>query len=173
MNGCEYKRNTLLVIQWKWRAITTRRKAWFHLHMSRILFAATQLDDIGHDQTIIWGSYFQVTWMLTDKLKLNDEKTELMLMGTKQQLSKANIDCFTVGSIDIAPITVARNLGTRFDSNLNLPEQIHKTCKSGFFHLYSIRHIRKVCTNFGPCFYYWSYRLLQQPSIWFTLCSST
>ena len=72
------------------------------------------------------------TWMLTDKLKLNENKTEVMLIGTKQQLSKVNIDSLTVGSIDIAPVTVARNLGTWFDSNLNLQEQIHKTCKSGF-----------------------------------------
>ena len=57
------------------------------------------------------------TWMLTDKLKLNDDKTEFMLIGTKQQLSKVNIDCLTVGSIDVAPVTVARNLGTWFDSN--------------------------------------------------------
>ena len=35
------------------------------------------------------------TWMLTDKLKLNDDKTEFMLIGTKQQLSKVNIDCLT------------------------------------------------------------------------------
>ena len=40
-------------------------------------------------------------------------------------------------SIDVAPITVARNLGTWFGSKLNLQEQIHKTCKSGFFHLYN------------------------------------
>ncbi|CAH3117191.1 unnamed protein product [Porites lobata] len=33
--------------------------------------------------------------MLTDKLKLNDDKTEFMLIGTKQQLSKVNIDCLT------------------------------------------------------------------------------
>ena len=72
------------------------------------------------------------TWMLTDKLKLNDNKTEVMLIGTKQQLSKVNINSLTVASIDIAPVTVARNLGTLFDSNLNLQEQIHKTCKSGF-----------------------------------------
>ena len=51
-------------------------------------------------------------WMLKDKLKLNDDKTEFMLIGTKQQLSKVNIDCLTVGSIDVAPVTVARNLGT-------------------------------------------------------------
>ena len=75
-------------------------------------------------------------WVLMDKLKLNDDKTEFMLIGTKQQLSKVNIDSLTVGSIDVAPVSEARNLGTWFDSNLNLQEQIHKTCKSGFFHLY-------------------------------------
>ena len=74
-------------------------------------------------------------WMLTDKLKLNDDKTEFMLIGAKQQLSKVNSDTLTVGSIGFAPVTVARNLGTFFDSNLNLQGQIHKTCKSGFFHL--------------------------------------
>ena len=87
------------------------------------------------------------TWMLTDKLKLNDDKTEFMLTGTKQQLSKVNIDYLTVGSIDVVPVTVARNLGTWFDSKLNLQEQIHKTCKSGFFHLYNIRRIRKYLSQ--------------------------
>ncbi len=28
------------------------------------------------------------TWMIVDKLKLNDGKTEFMVIGTKQQLSK-------------------------------------------------------------------------------------
>ena len=74
------------------------------------------------------------TWMLTDKLILNDDKTEFMLIGTKLQLSKVNIDSHTVGSIDVAPVIVARNLGAWFYSNLNLQEQIHKFCKSGFFH---------------------------------------
>ena len=36
------------------------------------------------------------TRMLTDKLKLNDDKTEFMLIGTKQQLSKVNIYSLTV-----------------------------------------------------------------------------
>ena len=63
------------------------------------------------------------------------------------QLSKVNIDSLTVGSIDVAPVTVARNLGTQFDSNLNLQEEIHKTCKSGFFHLYNIRRIRKYLSQ--------------------------
>ena len=73
--------------------------------------------------------------MLTDKpVKLNDDKTESMLIGAKQQLSKVNIDSLTVGSVDVAPVTVT-NLTTWFDSNLNLQAQIHKTCKSGFLSL--------------------------------------
>ena len=65
------------------------------------------------------------TWMLTDKLILNDDKTEFMLIGTKLQLSKVNFDSLIVGSNDVAPVIVARNLGTWFYSNLNLQEQIH------------------------------------------------
>ena len=82
-------------------------------------------------------------WMLTDKLKLNDDKTEFMLIGAKEQLSKVNIDSLSVGSIQFAPVTVVRNLETWFHSDLNLQEQILKTCKSGFSHLYNIRRIRK------------------------------
>ena len=52
------------------------------------------------------------TWMPTDKLKLNDDKTEFLLIGKKRQLSKVNIDSLAVGSIDFAPVPVVRNLGT-------------------------------------------------------------
>ena len=31
-------------------------------------------------------------WMVTDKLKLNDEKTEFLIIGTRQQLSKVHIE---------------------------------------------------------------------------------
>lgn len=37
-------------------------------------------------------------WMITDKLKLNDGKTELMLIGTKQQLAKINVGGLCTGS---------------------------------------------------------------------------
>lgn len=38
-----------------------------------------------------------------------------------------NIDGLVIGTIDVAAISVARNLGTWFDFNLNLQEQIHIT----------------------------------------------
>ena len=36
-------------------------------------------------------------WMQVDKLKLNENKTEVMLIGTRQQLSKVNLRALTVG----------------------------------------------------------------------------
>ena len=40
------------------RAIARRRKAWFHLRMSRLVFAAKQLNDIAHEHTIICRQLF-------------------------------------------------------------------------------------------------------------------
>ena len=35
-------------------------------------------------------------WMIEDRLMLNDDKTELMLIGTRQQLQKVNVNDITV-----------------------------------------------------------------------------
>ena len=100
-------------------------------------------------RSLSWNAVHRtfVRGCLRISLNLMMTKLSSCQIGTKQQLSKVNIDCLTVGSIDVAPVTVARNLGTWFDSNLNLQEQIHKTCKSGFFHLYNIRRIRKYLSQ--------------------------
>ena len=60
------------------------------------------------------------------------------VVGTKQQHSKV-----IIGNVDVTPVSVARNLGTWFDFNLNLQEQFNKTCKCEFFRLYNMRRIRK------------------------------
>ena len=36
-------------------------------------------------------------WMIEDRLMLNDDNTELMLIGTRQQLQKVNLNDITVG----------------------------------------------------------------------------
>lgn len=78
-------------------------------------------------------------WMLTDKLRLNDEKMEFMCNCTKQQHSKV-----IIGNVDVTPVSVARNLGTWFDFNLNLQEHFDKTCKYKFFHLYNMRVFKSI-----------------------------
>ena len=82
-------------------------------------------------------------WMTCSKLKMNDGKTEFMITGTRQQLSKQSINHLTVGTSSIEPSSSVRNLGTISDTNLSSDKQIASTCKSSFYYLYDIRKIRK------------------------------
>ena len=57
--------------------------------------------------------------MITDKLKLNKSKTEFMIIGTQQQLSKINRITLLVGRDRVESVTEARNLGVLCDCNFN------------------------------------------------------
>ena len=82
-------------------------------------------------------------WMVTDKLKLNDSKTEFLIIGTKQQLRKINNNKLSVGDSFIESVTTARNLGVTFDENMALLPHINNVCKNAFYYIYNIRRIRK------------------------------
>ena len=49
--------------------------------------------------------------MVSDRLLLNDEMTEFLLIGTRQQLSKFAPLPLRVGTMDIEPGNCIRNLG--------------------------------------------------------------
>ena len=42
---------------------------------------------------------------------LNDDKTELLLVGSRKQLSKVSIDGVRVGDNNVSPSASVRNLG--------------------------------------------------------------
>ena len=86
-------------------------------------------------------------WMRENKLLLNEEKTEFLLIGTKQQLAKVYIGCIKVGKVNIAPHSPVKNLGVWCDSNLSMVNRITKTCSAAFYYLYNIRRIRKYLTK--------------------------
>ncbi len=46
--------------------------------------------------------------MLADELKLNDDKTELIIIGTRQQLAKVSIDSLLIRDEIIAPSSGVR-----------------------------------------------------------------
>ena len=57
-------------------------------------------------------------------IKLNDEKTELLIIGTPQQIDKVVITHIRVGNTNIYPVPVARNLGSWFDANISMTDHI-------------------------------------------------
>ena len=82
--------------------------------------------------------------MKLDKLKLNSDKTEIILVGTRPQLDKRRFDQLKVGDIEVPVATTAvRNLGAWFDCNLSMSTHTNKTCQSVYYQLHNIRQIRK------------------------------
>ena len=82
--------------------------------------------------------------MIKEKLCLNDDKTEFIIIGTRQQMTKVNIASLCLGDANIALI---KNLGSWFDENMTMVTHINKLCKAASFNLYNIRRIRKYLTS--------------------------
>ena len=81
--------------------------------------------------------------MKHDKVLLNDEKTEFLVIGTRQQLSKVNISSITMGNSDMMKSSVVRNLGSSIDDKLSMNFHINKVCNVSFYYLHNIRRTRK------------------------------
>ena len=64
--------------------------------------------------------------MLTNCLKVNDDKTEFLIIGTPQQLAKIDVNSLRVGNSSVTSATSVRNLGVQFDPNLIENEASHK-----------------------------------------------
>ena len=47
------------------------------------------------------------SWMFTDSLKLNDDKSEFLIIGTPQQLAKIDIGSIRVGNCNVSTATSA------------------------------------------------------------------
>lgn len=71
-------------------------------------------------------------WMANHQLMLNDGKTEFLIIGSRQQLAKVNIDNIQVGSSEIKPASSVRNLGAWFDSSMTMNVHIGKVCSKAF-----------------------------------------
>ena len=78
-------------------------------------------------------------WMRESQLMLSDDKTEFLIIGTRQQLTKVSIQSIKIGQTEVSPVASARNLGTWFDTFLDMGTHITKTCSSAFYYLYLSR----------------------------------
>ena len=83
------------------------------------------------------------TWMRRNFLKLNDDKTEVLLIGSRQQLSKIALPGVTVGESLIAPATAVRDLGAVFDSHMTMVPHVNALSQSARYHIRNIGKIRR------------------------------
>jgi hypothetical protein len=86
-------------------------------------------------------------WMKENKLKLNEEKTEVIAICHPRQRHKLKDCTIHVGSAVITPAPTARNLGVMFDQDMSLAHQVTSICRSANYHLRNIGKIRKYLTK--------------------------
>ena len=83
-------------------------------------------------------------------LKLNNSETEYLIVGSKHQMSKTDIDYIVIRDSHIAPSSKARNrgnLGVIFESDMSPKFQISLTLKCTYSEIRNIGKIRKYLTK--------------------------
>ena len=88
-------------------------------------------------------------WMTLNLLKLNDNKTEFILFGTRQQLSKLNTIpvSIVIGDTMVHPVEMVRNLGYTMDKLLENTAHINKTVSTTYCQIKNIQKIRSKLDN--------------------------
>ena len=83
-------------------------------------------------------------WMTNNLLRLNDDKTELIVITTHSNTSQNQHIGINIDDSLITPSSgPPRNLGALFDSTCSLHDHVSKICKRINYDLYSIGKIRK------------------------------
>ena len=93
------------------------------------------------------------TWFTHNGLCLNPLKSEVLFLGTRQQL-KGEAGNLTAVNITGCQIKLAENiksLGVILDNELSLDDHIQKICQSAQFHIRALRHIRQSLTSETAC----------------------
>jgi hypothetical protein len=82
-------------------------------------------------------------WMSHSKLKLNDDKTELLVISSSRKHPNLTENSIKIGDCSILPSKTAKTLGVVLDDSLKLDSHISSVAKNCHFHLRNIGKIRK------------------------------
>jgi len=82
--------------------------------------------------------------MASNRLQLNVAKTEFMWLSTFRRHDLMPADHLRVGSVSVAPVTSARNIGVYVDSVLSMRQHVARVTSSCFSVLRQIRTIKRA-----------------------------
>ena len=86
-------------------------------------------------------------WMLSNKLKLNDEKTEAMLVGSRQAINLTEAESTQIDGKNILFNPHVKNLGVFLDNTLSMKQHISHLCRSAYLAMRQIASTRRYMTE--------------------------
>ena len=84
------------------------------------------------------------SWLSRNRLSLNPSKTEFLIVGSKCQREKLNLNSFTFCGSDVPCVSSVKNLGVTFEPDLSFDKHISLVCKSSYFNIRQIRQFSSV-----------------------------
>ena len=81
--------------------------------------------------------------MSANRLKLNTDKTQFILLGTRQQLVKVKCKSISLDGVDIPFSDEITCLGVVFDNELKFSTHIKRLAGKCFYHLRQMRSLRR------------------------------
>ena len=88
-------------------------------------------------------------WMITNKLKINDSKTEFIVFRSPQLKCDLSGLSVNVGESMLTRSSKVRDLGVIFDQFLNFDDHITDICRSTRFHIRNIGKIMNLLSYDG------------------------
>ena len=110
-----------------------------YIEISDVLDAKEMILSLLHDIKI---------WMLRRKLKLNDGKTEIVIIkgGLRSNL-EAEFGSLDIGGVQLYPSVSVKNLGVVLDSNLNFKHHVNSLVKNCNFHIRNLYAVRRYLSK--------------------------
>ena len=88
-----------------------------------------------------------LSWMNSNKLKLNPEKTEAMISGSRHRLQQTPSSTMSVNGTSISYLPSVKYLGVTLDCSLTMERHISNVCRSTFLALRRISSLRPFLSS--------------------------
>lgn len=86
-------------------------------------------------------------WMTSRFLKLNDSKTEVLVITSPTMTKQLQPVALQLGESTIVPSQHARDLGVTWDTTMRMEQHITNICKSAYYQLHNIYRIKKYLSE--------------------------
>ena len=108
------------------------------------LYCTFEVDSLDDVLTSLCSCISDISsWMIKNKLKINDDKTEFLLVTSPYSKFTKDIQ-ISIGQHNIAPSSSCKSHGVMLDEHFSMDTQISSICRSTHFHIRNIGTIRDL-----------------------------
>ena len=126
-------------------AILNHYKVNYHIYADDTqIYCSFEIDSLDEVLNSISDCISDIrSWMITNKLKINDDKTEFLLITSPHKTITRPIK-ISIGQKVILPSLSCKSLGVMFDKHLQMSTQVKSIYQSTHFHIRNIREMRHL-----------------------------